>query len=93
MQQWQRIKAVRLAVVSRSANTIDPTTGKGTACDATPAFDPDPLANVYPVRWARGPDAPNGKPIDVRTSADWQCYKYRVYETTVPLRNVLWRQP
>jgi type IV pilus assembly protein PilW len=93
MQQWQRIKAVRLAVVSRSANTIDPTTGKGTACDATPAFDPSLLTNVYPVRWARGPDAPNGKPIDVSTSADWQCYKYKVYETTVPLRNVLWRQP
>jgi type IV pilus assembly protein PilW len=93
MRQWQRIKMVRLAVVSRSANTVDPTTGKGTACDATPAFDPSLATNVYPVRWARGPDAPYGKPIDVRTSADWQCYKYKVYETTIPLRNVLWRQP
>jgi len=93
MQQWQRIKVIRLAVVSRSANTVDPTTGKGNACDATPDFDPSLLTNVYPVRWARGPDAPNGRPIDVRTSSDWQCYKYKVYETTVPLRNVLWRQP
>jgi hypothetical protein len=28
----------------------------------------------------------------VRNTANWQCFKYRVYETTVPLRNVLWRQ-
>ena len=92
MKQWQQIKVVRLAVVSRSANTVEPTTGKGTPCDATPNYDPSLATSVYPVRWARGPDAPNGRPIDVRTTADWQCYKYKVYETTIPLRNVLWRQ-
>jgi type IV pilus assembly protein PilW len=92
-QAWQRIKVIRFAVVSRSINPVEPTGGKGTPCDATPNFDPSLTANQYPVRWARGPDAPLGRPIDVRSSADWQCYKYKVYETTVPLRNVLWRQP
>lgn len=24
-------------------------------------------------------------------SADWQCYKYKVFETVVPLRNMMWR--
>jgi type IV pilus assembly protein PilW len=90
---WQRVKVVRLAIVSRSVHQVEPTGGKGTACDATPDFDASLAAATYPVRWARGPDAPAGRPIDVRSSADWRCYKYKVYETTVPLRNVLWRQP
>ncbi len=21
---------------------------------------------------------------------DWQCYRYRVFETTIPLRNIIW---
>jgi type IV pilus assembly protein PilW len=85
---WKLVKTVRIAVVARSAQPLKPTTS--TACDATPAFDPSLANTTYPVRWAFGPDAPNGRPIDVSNSADWQCYKYQVFETTVPLRNVLW---
>jgi type IV pilus assembly protein PilW len=85
---WQYVRTVRIAVVARSAQPFKPTTG--TACDATLAFDPNPANTTYPVRWAFGPDAPNGRPIDVTNTADWQCYKYQVFETTVPLRNVLW---
>ncbi|HXX10615.1 MAG TPA: PilW family protein [Burkholderiales bacterium] len=86
---WRLVKTVRVAIVARSAAPLKPTGGG--ACDATPAFDPSLANNTYPVRWAFGPDAPLGRPIDVSGSgADWQCYKYQVYETTVPLRNVLW---
>jgi type IV pilus assembly protein PilW len=28
----------------------------------------------------------------VMTATDWGCYHYRVFETTVPLRNVIWKQ-
>jgi len=88
-QGWQRVRSVRLAVVSRSLVAAKPLSG--TTCDATPDFTDD--AN-YQVRWARGPDAPAGKKIDLRnTGADWRCYKYKVYESVVPLRNVFWRQP
>jgi type IV pilus assembly protein PilW len=85
---WRLIKTIRIAVVTRTAQAFKPT--QGTSCDATPDFDPGLNNNTYPVRWARGPDAPNGRPIDVRTSADWRCYKYGVFESTIPLRNVLW---
>jgi type IV pilus assembly protein PilW len=93
-QSWQRVRAVRLAVVSRSLTPEKPI--QGTTCDATPDFTDD--AN-YQVRWARGPDAPTGRKIDVRTNTtasiidNWRCYKYQVRETVVPLRNVFWRQP
>ena len=28
--------------------------------------------------------------LDVSTLPDWQHYRYKVYDTIVPLRNVLW---
>jgi len=83
---WKRIRSVRLAIVSRSLLADKP------PCQATPNYSADVNDDTYPIRWARGPDTPKGRPIDVRTTPDWQCYRYRVYETTVPLRNMLWRQ-
>jgi type IV pilus assembly protein PilW len=29
--------------------------------------------------------------FDVATRADWQCFRYRVFEATVSLRNMIWR--
>lgn len=84
---WARVRTVRVAIVSRSLTPEKP--NAGTTCDATPDFTDD--AN-YQVRWARGPDSPSGRKLDVRHTADWRCFKYRVYETTIPLRNLLWRQ-
>jgi type IV pilus assembly protein PilW len=84
--EWTRVRSVRVAIVSRSL------TPDRAPCSATPAYSDDLKDDTYPVRWARGPDAPKGRPIDVRTTGDWQCYRYRVYETTVPLRNMIWRQ-
>ncbi len=39
-----------------------------------------------PPRWARG-----SKPFDM-TGDGWQHYRYRVYESVIPLRNTLWGQ-
>ena len=83
---WHNVLSVRLAIVSRTNIIEKPIVGPG--CDATPDWG----TAQYPVRWARGPDAPQGRLIDVRTAPNWRCFKYRVYETTVPLRNMLWRQ-
>lgn len=32
-----------------------------------------------------------GGTLDLSADADWRCYRYRVFETTVPLRNLIWR--
>lgn len=42
-----------------------------------------------PVAWADvdGSPAPT---IDLTGDADWQRYRYRVYETIIPLRNMIW---
>lgn len=39
---------------------------------------------VAPVSWAGGPL------IDLSADPNWQCHRYRVYQTVIPLRNVIW---
>ena len=69
----KRIKAVRIAVVARSALREKP--GVDGVCHTTP---------TAPNSW------PGGPAVDLTGDPDWQCYRYKVYETIVPLRNVLW---
>ena len=70
----KRIKAIRLAVVVRSPLKERPDPATGT-CNIT---------NTPPVTW------PDGPVIDLSNDTDWRCYRYRSFETVVPLRNVLW---
>lgn len=71
-----RIKAVRLFIVARSP-VLEKRDASG-ACVATPSA-PKP-------RWQ------NGDPVVISLTAtpNWKCYRYRSFETVVPLRNVLW---
>lgn len=39
---------------------------------------------VAPVSW------PGGPAIDLTDDPNWQCYRYKVYETIAPLRNMVW---
>lgn len=70
-----RIKAVRVAVAVRSALPEQPAVPGG-ACDTTTAA---------PVAWAGGPTMSG-----VTAVANWQCYRYKVYQTITPLINVIW---
>lgn len=76
----QRIYAVRFAVVARSGlrEKADPATG---VCNTTTA----------PPAWAGSNDGTSAA-IDLATGdANWQCYRYKTFETVVPLRNMIWR--
>ncbi len=89
---WSQIKALRVALVARSQNLEKETVTQdganaGTTCtSATPypssiCWNPDPIGS--------------GVKIDVNignANPDWQRYRYRVFESTIPLRNVIWRQ-
>ncbi|KQZ41427.1 PilW family protein [Duganella sp. Root1480D1] len=68
---WARIKAIRVALVTRSTQYERPVAGEG--CKATTSLKSS---------WAT-----------IKTDnypSDWGCYRYRVYETVIPLRNVIW---
>lgn len=82
------VYAVRVAVVARSAQPEKPPA----AC--VPAVVPCPCntTTVFPT-WI----ASATFPLDLSANTglavgdDWKCYRYKAFETTVPLRNVIWR--
>lgn len=81
LENRNRIKAVRIAVIARSplreANPVSQ------ACNGTVAG----LARV--CVWSSDAAPAN---VDLTAIADWQNYRYKVFETVVPLRNVMWNR-
>jgi type IV pilus assembly protein PilW len=78
---WQYIAVVKVALVARSVNAEKPSGGG--ACDTTTAAP----------TWSGTAFAGAGLQTSLDLSADtnWQCYRYRVFETTIPLRNWIWK--
>jgi type IV pilus assembly protein PilW len=78
-----RIKAVRLAIVARDSQlqpndvTMDCTTAKGTV-------------NRGPCAWDDSTEATAAPAINLSPDTNYKRYRYRVYETIVPLRNAIW---
>jgi type IV pilus assembly protein PilW len=83
---FQRIAAVRVAVVARSKTPERPK--PGAACSATTV-----APKVFQETAANGAVS-GGVEIAATITGDsvkWQCYRYRVFETIVPIRNSAWR--
>jgi type IV pilus assembly protein PilW len=76
---WTNIVGVRFAVVTRSVTPEKPDPATG-VCATT----------VAPPKWIAAGPAPDGRDIDVSADPDWKCYRYRVFEITVPARNLAW---
>lgn len=79
---YEHIAALRIAVVARSAARERP--GANGVCSATSA-KPVVFGSAVPEGVAAAPIT-----VDVGGD-DWRCYRYRVFETIVPLRNAGWR--
>lgn len=83
---WQRVVAVRLAVVARSKSAEKPDlSGQCTATIAQPVV----FATKAPATVAALPVTVNV--VVAGDTIDWKCYRYRVFETIVPIRNAQWR--
>ena len=78
--------AATLEITARSGLKEKPAVG--TVCDATPvASRPDrPGLDLSGDRSGAGIDLSAST-----SSADWSCYRYKLYQTSVPLRNMIWR--
>lgn len=78
-----RIKAIRLAVVAR--NPKMEATNVTAACSSTTAASPTGLC-----AWEGSVSSP-APTIDLSAGdPNWLRYRYRVFETIIPLRNVIW---
>jgi type IV pilus assembly protein PilW len=78
-----RIKSVRIAVVARNAKMeTDVVT---TACSSTTAASPTGLC-----AWEGNAGSP-APTVDLSAGdPNWARYRYRVFETIIPLRNMIW---
>lgn len=82
---FQRVVALRLAVVARSKTAQRP--GSDGQCHAT---------DVKPTLFNTAVGAAAAVPVTVNVAVAgdpiaWQCYRYRVFETVVQVRNAQWR--
>ncbi len=82
-----RIKAVRIAVVAR--NGLMEKTDVSQTCSSLTADAPTGVCawsgtSTNPIVASPAPR------IDLSNDANWRKYRYRVFETIIPLRNVVW---
>lgn len=80
--EWQQVLAVRLAVVARS-NQYD----KDEVTAASPQWD---LGTQVPVTGSSVCGSSKCLALDLSDLPDWKHYRYKVYESIIPLRNMLW---
>lgn len=73
----KRIKAVRLSIVARSPLMEKPDPS-GTCSITTTA----------PTAWTG--EGTGLRPVDLTHLTNWGCYRYRTFQTIIPLRNAIW---
>lgn len=78
-----RIKAIRIAVVARNPK-MEPSDVTA-ACSSTSAAEPTGLC-----AWSGSVSSPSPSVDLSAEDADWLRYRYRVFETIIPLRNIIW---
>lgn len=71
--------AMQMAIVARSSQPEKPDLATG-LCNIT----------TGPLSWTGG-TVDLSSDVGLGPQDDWKCYRYKVFEVTVPLRNVLWR--
>jgi type IV pilus assembly protein PilW len=82
LAERNRIKALRVAVVARNAKMEAEVVT--TACSSLVTSAPTGLC-----AWPGSASSP-APAIDLSADANWQRYRYRVFETIIPLRNMIW---
>jgi type IV pilus assembly protein PilW len=81
--QWRQVLAVTIAIVTRSS-LLEKPTESGTCNITTNSSRPDNQ------EW-RGQSIA-GAGIDLSsTGSSWGCYRYRLLQTVIPIRNMIWR--
>lgn len=88
-----RIKSIRIAVVARNAK-MEPTVVT-TACSSTTLANPTGLCawdatSALPAPLVAPFVASPAPAINLTNDPNWARYRYRVFETIIPLRNMVW---
>lgn len=90
---WRSIRAVRVALLTRSAQwdknhcNLNPQWSSGAS--GTPTLTNFTMSNVDGTADTYNACAPGTAPADAAPN-NWRNYRYRIYETVIPLRNMIW---
>lgn len=87
--QWRQVLTIRVAVVARSTQYEKSSADESDAVtQSNPLWDLGATSSVTGVVDCNG--ASKCLALKVDQVSDWKHYRYKVYDTTVPLRNILW---
>jgi len=91
--EWQQVLAIRVGVLARSGNYEQPDP-PGSACAATIVNLPDNQSSsaVWAGTYTAGTTTVKPESAFTVPGGLPSCYKHRVFETVIPLRNMIWRQ-
>lgn len=78
---WARTPAIRIALTARSQQY-----DKNIVTTATPTWE----GSTVVAGSATGMNNPAALPITLTADTGWQHYRYKVFQTIVPLRNITW---
>lgn len=82
------IKAVRVAVVARNG-LLENLPAVSAACSSITNANPTGVC-AWDATSANPAIASPAPLIDLSNTANWNQYRYKVYETIIPLRNIVW---
>lgn len=82
---WQQVLTIRVVVVARS-NKLEP----DAVTSSEPLWDVGSNDTFADVTTEDCNESSKCIPLKVDHLSNWQRYRYKVYDTVVPLRNVLW---
>jgi type IV pilus assembly protein PilW len=83
--EWQQVLTIRIAIVARS-NQFE----KDSVTTSAPLWDVGSSATISGATTSTCNGRSACIELKIDHIGDWQHYRYKVYETIVPLRNVLW---
>ena len=85
---WANVLAVRLAMLMRSGQYERPPSSTTHVTTAIPTWSGNATSPLVVTNLDASPSA--APPTSGKETDDWRNYRYRVYETVIPLRNILW---
>jgi type IV pilus assembly protein PilW len=83
-----RVLAVTMEITARSALKEKPNASG--VCVTTPTANKPDITQTWIYESLAGIDLSTSIPSGA-AAADWKCYRYKLFQTVVPVRNAMWR--
>jgi type IV pilus assembly protein PilW len=83
--KWRQVRSIRIVLVAQSSQYE-----KDVVTSAKPLWDVGTATTVSPTPASCGSSKCITLNVDTTVGDDWQHYRYKVFDTVIPLINLLW---